>query len=88
MVTSEPEPSQEMPRMRKRLSVAILTLLCVCGAPGGEKQIVSLRNFCGEELKSAGIELHQPARVHIIALGGGGDKGWTGGRRRFLGAVG
>lgn len=63
--------------MRKRLSVAVLTLLCVCGASGGEKQIASLRDFCGTELKSAGIELRMPAQVHIKALGGGGDKGWT-----------
>jgi hypothetical protein len=63
--------------MCKRLSVAILTLLCVCGAPGEERQIASLRNFCGAELKSAGIELHEPATIHIKALGGGGDKGWT-----------
>ncbi len=50
---------------------------CVAGARAGEKQIVSLGNFCDTELKSAGIELAQPAEVHIKAIGGGADRGWT-----------
>ncbi|MEW6509767.1 MAG: hypothetical protein AB1428_02280 [Bacteroidota bacterium] len=44
---------------------------------GGEKQIVSLRDMSEVEVKQAGFELRQEAPVHIVALGGGGDYGWT-----------
>jgi hypothetical protein len=44
---------------------------------GGEKTIVSLRDFSTEELKSAGIQLSEPATLHLKALGGGGDYGWS-----------
>ncbi len=63
--------------MRKVLNIAAVAVVCVTGAYGGEKQIVSLKDFCDTELKSAGIELPQPAAVHIKALGGGADQGWT-----------
>jgi hypothetical protein len=63
--------------MRSIISVAAWVVVCAFGAYAGERQIVSLRNFCDVELKSAGIELRQPAVVHIKALGGGGDRGWT-----------
>lgn len=66
--------------MRRVLSIAELgavLAVCVLGARAGEKQIVSLGNLCDTELKSAGIELRQPAEVHIKAIGGGADRGWT-----------
>jgi len=46
-------------------------------ATAGEKQIVSLKDMSGVELKQHGFELHQSAPVHIKALGAGGDFGWT-----------
>jgi hypothetical protein len=46
-------------------------------AIAGEKQIVSLRDMSEVELRHAGFELKQDAQVHLRALGGGGDFGWT-----------
>jgi hypothetical protein len=46
-------------------------------ACGGEKTIVSLRDFCKTELKSVGLEIDRSTTVHIKALGGGGNRGWT-----------
>jgi hypothetical protein len=57
------------------LITAILVLLSE--GFGGEKTVISLKNFCDTELKSAGIEIVQPTAFHIKALGGGGDYGWT-----------
>jgi len=42
-----------------------------------EVTVISLRDFCSTELKCAGLEVKTPVRVHITALGGGGDYGWT-----------
>jgi hypothetical protein len=59
------------------LGGAILLLTGATMAPGGEKQIVSLRGMSGQELRHAGFDLKHDAQVHIRALGGGGDFGWT-----------
>ncbi len=77
MRVERPRLIQETLAMRKVFVVAGLAAVCALGARGGEKQIVSLKDFCDTELKSAGIELSQPAELHIKALGGGGDQGWT-----------
>ncbi len=60
-------------------SMAIIWFIAVgtVFAQAGEKTIVSLRNFCDTEVKSAGIEVRQPVTLHIKALGGGADYGWT-----------
>jgi hypothetical protein len=42
-----------------------------------EKTFVSLRNFKDQELKAAGFEVRRPATIHITALGGGGNQGWS-----------
>jgi hypothetical protein len=44
---------------------------------GGEKTVVSLKNFCDTEMKSMGIEVPHSTTFHIKARGGGGDHGWT-----------
>ena len=46
-------------------------------ACAGERTVVSLKNFCDTELKSAGIELAQSTTIHVKATGAGGDYGWT-----------
>ncbi len=43
----------------------------------GEKTFVSLRNFKDQELRSAGFEIRRPTTIHITALGGGGNQGWS-----------
>jgi hypothetical protein len=62
--------------MRTFLSVLALAAFVSRGV-AGEKSVVSLKNFCDTELKSAGIELNRTTRFHVKALGGGGDYGWT-----------
>lgn len=56
------------------------TLLLIAGASlaqAGERSIVSLRDMKDVELRSAGISVPRRVTVHITALGGGGDYGWT-----------
>jgi hypothetical protein len=59
------------------LRTTLLVAMVTAGASGGEKQIVSLRDMSRQELKSAGFLLDRDAPVHVLALGAGGDYGWT-----------
>lgn len=59
------------------LGEAFILLTGLATVLAGEKQIVSLRDMSGVELRHAGFELKQDAQVHVRALGGGGDFGWT-----------
>lgn len=63
--------------MRLWLAGTSVLLIAAATAIAGEKQIVSLKDMHEVELRSAGIELMREAPVHIKALGGGGDYGWT-----------
>lgn len=64
--------------MRNNIRATIFCLVAMSGiSSAGEKQLLSLRNFCDTELKSSGIELPVAMTVHIKAVGGGGDYGWT-----------
>ncbi len=64
--------------MRTRLAIGIL--LAAGGislALAGERTIVSLRDMQDTEVRSLGITVSQRLTVHIKALGGGGDYGWS-----------
>jgi hypothetical protein len=63
--------------MKHGLKPIVLLALLWGTAAGGEKSVLLLRNFCDSELKSAGFEIKEPIQIHIKALGGGGDYGWT-----------
>ena len=54
-----------------------MLLVCAGSVTAGEKQIASLRDLSSQELKYAGFELDREARVHVRALGAGGDYGWN-----------
>ena len=54
-----------------------LTIAAFAFAAAKERMIVSLRDFTDAELKSSGLEIRQPMAMHIKALGGGGNSGWT-----------
>ncbi len=64
--------------MKIRLFGLALMLAAASGmAEAGELTIVSLRDMHDVELRSAGITVPQRMTVHIQALGGGGDYGWS-----------
>jgi hypothetical protein len=52
-------------------------VLVVSVSHASEKTVVSLKGFCDNELKSAGIEIGRETTFHIKGLGAGGDYGWT-----------
>jgi hypothetical protein len=62
--------------MRVR-GIIVLMAAVISIASAGEKAVVSLREFCSTELRDVGIEVQRPVTVHLRALGGGGDYGWT-----------
>jgi hypothetical protein len=63
--------------MQRTLSLLVIAaLVCLTGF-AGEQKVVSLRDFSGTELKYAGMDVSQPVTIHIRALGGGGDYGWS-----------
>lgn len=55
----------------------LLVLTIPAAAFAGEKTVVSLRDFCRTELKSTGIEVPRRTALHIVATGGGADRGWS-----------
>jgi hypothetical protein len=64
--------------MVQRISwIAFALAIASVGAQSGEKQVASLRSFCNTEMRTVGFEVDQSTVVHIKALGGGGDYGWT-----------
>ncbi|MGA9118532.1 MAG: hypothetical protein WB699_04135 [Bacteroidota bacterium] len=62
--------------MKPSLSIVFCIVFLSAQSWAGERDIVSLRNFADTELKSAGIELSVPTKVHIVALGGGEEESW------------
>ena len=56
--------------------ICLLTLTASI-AEAGEKQIVSIRDLSGTQVKDAGFSLTQGAPVHIRALGAGGENSWS-----------
>jgi len=61
-----------------RTRTIFYTLLALPGILLADDQpFVSLRDFSTVETKSAGFTLSTSAQVHIKALGGGGDQGWS-----------
>lgn len=50
-----------------------LVALCLPASFGGERPVVTLKDFSEKELKAIGIEISQPTTFHIKALGAGGD---------------
>ena len=54
---------------------AIVVLPCLMFA--GEKTVASLKDFRKQELKYAGIEVPRGMKVHLVGVGGGGEKRWT-----------
>lgn len=63
--------------MNRHFYFGTLILLVLSKSFAEEKAVVSLKNFCDTELKSAGIEVPRTTTFHVKALGGGGDYGWT-----------
>jgi hypothetical protein len=63
--------------MKRTIAILGACAVGISAVLGGEKTIVSLRNFSDVELKSAGIVVSRPVTVHIKALGGGAGEGWT-----------
>lgn len=64
--------------MNLRTIIGVTALLGgIVAATAGEKTIVSLRDFKDTELKYAGFEIRRPVSIHISALGGGGNQGWS-----------
>jgi hypothetical protein len=63
--------------MKSNVVILVVGFLLLSRGYGGEKPVVSLKNFCDTELKFAGIEVSQSISFHIKALGAGGDYGWT-----------
>ncbi len=64
-------------RVMKTWTVIFLLASASTQALAGETTLVSLRDFRTVELKYAGFQLLQPAAIHVKALGGGGERGWT-----------
>ncbi len=62
--------------MNKYLSSLLSLSLLGAIALAGEQNIVSIRDFTTSELKYAGIDVSEPIKVHILALGGGDEGGW------------
>ena len=60
-------------------AVIILSLLTApfFVASGGERSVVSLKDFSEKELKEIGIDVTQSIAFHVRAIGAGGDYGWT-----------
>jgi len=54
-----------------------IALAIAVPALGGETTVLSLKDYCGAELKSSGLAVSAPTTIHIRALGAGGDYGWT-----------
>jgi hypothetical protein len=63
--------------MKRALSLLVFAALVRVTGFAGEETVVSLRDFSKTELKYAGLVIAQPVTIHIRALGGGGDYGWT-----------
>jgi len=64
--------------MKIRILAGVFLLIAgVLLAQAGERTVASLRDMKDVELKAAGITVSQRVTVHITALGGGGDYGWT-----------
>jgi hypothetical protein len=64
--------------MRTRLTIGILLLVGGSSlASAGERAIVTLKDMQDTEVRSQGITVPQRLTVHIKALGGGGDYGWS-----------
>ncbi len=76
------------------LRIIILSAIIVLTStvsPGGEKTVVSLRDFSGVEIRSAGIELPQTLTFRIVARGADGsqcDSDWKGRDRNRMFAYG
>ena len=64
-------------KARYATMLAAVGLVASTVSLAGERSIVSLKNFCDTELKCAGIEVPRSTTLHVKALGGGGDYGWT-----------
>ena len=62
--------------MKTHLSIVVCCVLLQSQSPAGERNVVSLRDFTGTELKSAGIAVARPTTFHLVALGGGDEGGW------------
>jgi hypothetical protein len=60
-------------------AIIALSLLAVVfkSAYGGERSVMSLKDFSEKELKEIGIDVPQSTAFHVKALGAGGDHGWT-----------
>lgn len=63
--------------MNRQLCIGSLVLFTFSACLAGEKTVVSLKNFCDTELKSAGIGVPRTTTFHVKAIGAGGDYGWT-----------
>lgn len=63
--------------MKQTLSISVLLIAVVASMSAGERTIVSLRNFKDTELKYAGFTLQKQVTIHIAALGGGSESGWS-----------
>ena len=59
----------------KLLGLALFCVLSFRSTSAGERTLVQLIDFTVDEVKAAGFILPSDARVHIVALGGGGGKG-------------
>ena len=63
--------------MLKKIAIVLgLVVLCLPDGLGGERPVVTLRDFSGKELKMIGIEIPQSITFHVKALGAGGDNDW------------
>lgn len=55
----------------------MLMAVSAAAALAGERSIVALKDMSSVEIRSAGFTLPRKGSLHIVALGGGGDYGWT-----------
>jgi hypothetical protein len=57
-----------------RTAAVVLLSLCSLYAIAGEKLLIQLRDFTKTEVKSGGFTIPSSERIHVEALGGGGEK--------------
>jgi hypothetical protein len=70
-----PYRDNRMPLRWKTLVWVFSCCFFVLQASGGERLLVQLKDFEQTEVRSGGFTLPADARIHIYALGGGGEKG-------------
>ncbi len=65
---------KNIPILSRLLGLMLTAHVC---AYGGERAVVSLKDFRTVELKTIGFEVPRKMELHVKAVGAGGDYGWS-----------